>query len=85
LKYFGRTEEDFSSATVADDVAVFEDHLEAFLSENWPEWGAALNDVEAAAGVIFPKNQLAYRTATFKAKGAVPKMLMQILFKAEGR
>lgn len=85
LKYFGRAEEDFPSATVSEEVAIFEDHLEAFLSANWPEWITACNDVEAAAGISLAKNQLAYRTATLKAEGAVPEMLMQILAKAEGK
>lgn len=85
LKYFGRAEEDFPSATVSEEVAIFEDHLEAFLSANWPEWITACNDVEAAAGISLAKNQLAYRTATLKAEGAVPEMLMQILSKAEGK
>lgn len=84
LKYFSRTEEDFPSAIVADDVAIFEDHLEAFLSANWPEWFTAWNDVEAAAGTKLKKNQQAYRAATLKAKGAVPEVLMQILAKAKG-
>jgi predicted ATP-dependent endonuclease of OLD family len=85
LKYFGRIEEDFPSATVADDVAIFEDHLEAFLSSNWPEWFEACKEVEAAAGISLAKNQLAYRLATLKAVGAVPEMLNQILTKAEGK
>jgi len=85
LKYFGRTEEDFPSAIVAAEVAIFEDHLEAFLSANWTEWITACNDVEAAAGISLTKNQLAYRTATLKAEGMVPEMLMQILAKAEGK
>lgn len=85
LKYFGRTEEDFPSATVADEVAIFEDHLEAFLSTDWPEWVTACDDVEAAAGISLAKNQLAYRTATLKAEGEVPEMLLQILAKAEGK
>lgn len=85
LKYFGRTEEDFPSATVADEVAIFEDHLEAFLSTDWPEWVTACDDVEAAAGISLAKNQLAYRTATLKAEGEVPAMLLQILAKAEGK
>nr|WP_293604788.1 TOPRIM nucleotidyl transferase/hydrolase domain-containing protein [Polaromonas sp. UBA4122] len=85
LKYFGRTEEDFPSATVAEEVAIFEDHLEAFLAANWPEWIMACNDVAAAAGINLAKNQLAYRTATLQAEGAVPEMLMQILAKAEGK
>ncbi|MBB2932789.1 ATP-dependent nuclease [Paraburkholderia silvatlantica] len=85
LKYFGRGEEDFPSALVADDVAIFEDHLEAFLSKNWTEWITSCNNVEAAAGISLAKNQLAYRAATLKAEGAVPEMLMQILAKAEGK
>ncbi len=85
LKYFGRPEEDFPSAIVADEVAIFDDHLEAFLSASWPEWITACNDVEAAAGINLKKNQLAYRTATLKAEGAVPEMLMRILAKAEGK
>lgn len=85
LKYFGRTEEDFPSATVADEVAIFEDHLEAFLSTSWPEWVTACDDVEAAAGISLAKNQLAYRTATLKAEGEIPEMLLQILAKAEGK
>lgn len=85
LKYFGRAEEDFPSATVAEEVAIFEDHLEAFLSANWPEWFTACNDLQAAAGISLTKNQLAYRTATLKAKGAPPEMLLQILAKTEGK
>lgn len=85
LKYFGRTEEDFPSAVVADEVAIFEDNLEGFLSASWPEWGTACNDVEDTAGIVLKKNQLAYRTATLKAEGAAPEMLMQILAKAEGK
>ena len=85
LKYFGRTEEDFPSAVVADEVAIFEDHLEAFLSASWPEWIMACKDVEAAAGISLKKNQLSYRAATLKAEGTVPAVLMQILAKAEGK
>ncbi len=85
LRYLGRTEEDFPSAIVADDVAIFEDDLEAFLAANWPEWIAACDDVAAAAGISLAKNQLVYRTATLKAEGTVPEMLKQILAKAEGK
>lgn len=85
LKYFGRAEEDFPTAIVGDEVAIFEDQLEAFLSSNWTEWITACKKVEAAAGISLAKNQLAYRTATLEAKGVVPEMLMQILSKAEGK
>lgn len=84
LKYFGRTVEDFPSAAIADEIAIFEDHLEAFLSTHWPEWGTACDAVEAAAGISLEKNQLAYRTATLKAEGEVPEMLLKILAKAKG-
>lgn len=85
LRYFGRAEEDFPSAIVADEVAIFEDHLETFLSASWPDWITACNNVAAAAGINLAKNQLAYRTATLNADGAVPEMLIQILAKAEGK
>jgi putative ATP-dependent endonuclease of the OLD family len=85
LKYFGRTEEDFPSAIVADDVAIFEDHLEAFMSANWTEWDTACKKVETDAGINLSKNQLAYRAATLKAEGSVPEMLLQILAKAGGK
>lgn len=84
LKYFDRAEEDFPSAIVDDKIAIFEDHLEAFLSANWAEWGTACAAVEAATGISLAKNQLAYRAATLKAEGAVPDMLLQILAKAKG-
>ena len=85
LRYFGRDEEDFPAAIVTDEVAIFDDHFETFLSANWPEWITACNEVAAAAGIDLSKNQLAYRTATLKAAGSVPAMLTQILAKAEGK
>ncbi|MBD9667085.1 ATP-dependent endonuclease [Variovorax sp. VRV01] len=85
LKYFGRVEADFPPAIVTNEVAIFEDHLEAFLSASWPDWDRACKAVAAAAGINLSKNQLAYRTATLKAEGAVPEMLMQILARAEGK
>jgi len=84
LKYFSRAEEDFPSAIVADEVAIFEDCIETFLSASWPEWITACNEVEADTGINFKKNQLAYRAATLKAGGALPEMLKQILNKAGG-
>lgn len=85
LKYFGRTEEDFPTSTVADTVAILEDHLEALMSATWAEWVDACNDVEIAAGISLAKNQLAYRTATLKANGTVPKILIEILAMAANR
>lgn len=85
LRYFGRPEEDFPAAIVADDMAIFDDHLEAFLAARWTEWIAACDEVEASAGISLTKNQLAYRTATLKAEGVVPDMLLQVLAKVEGK
>lgn len=84
LKYFGRAEEDFPSETVADGVAIFSDQLEAFMTQWWPEWHTACLEIEASAGISLAKNQLAYRSATLKAKGAVPEMLTQMLAKVRG-
>jgi len=84
LKYFGRAEEDFPPVSVGEQVAIFDDHLEAFLLANWPEWITAFSDVEAAAGISLAKNSLAYRSATHRADGRVPEMLVQILAKAKG-
>ena len=62
LKYFKLDEEDFPVQTVENSVAIFGDHLEAFLDSEWPEWTASCAAVEATAGISFKKNQLAYRT-----------------------
>jgi hypothetical protein len=83
LKYFELDEEDFPTQTVNDKVAIFGDNLETFLNSEWPEWTTSCAEVEAAAGVLLKKNQLAYRIATVNAEGAVPKMLTQILRKLE--
>ncbi|MCT1467923.1 ATP-dependent endonuclease [Citrobacter freundii] len=85
LRYFGMAEDDFPSARVTNEVAIFEDHLESFLSENWPEWIETCNEIENETGISLAKNQLTYRTATLKAGGTVPDMLQQILTKAEGK
>jgi putative ATP-dependent endonuclease of the OLD family len=85
LKYFGRHEEDFPASIVADNVAIFADQLEVFLSTNWPQWDTACKAVEAAAGIQLRKNQFAYRTATLNAAGTVPAMLVSILAKAQGK
>ncbi len=84
LRYFGMHEEDFPSAVASGKAAIFGDHLESFLSDNWKEWFAACESVEADTHIKLSKNQLAYRTATLRAEGAVPEMLLQILAKAKG-
>lgn len=85
LQYFDMQEEDFPLAIVGEKAAIFDDHLEAFLTTNWSEWSDACRNVEAAAGISLAKNQLAYRTATLQAQGAVPDMLTQILHQVKGK
>ena len=84
LRYFGMPEEDFPPVTVAEKASIFDDHLESFLSANWPEWCTACSEVETATGMNLAKNQLAYRTATLNAAGTIPDMFNQILTKVRG-
>jgi putative ATP-dependent endonuclease of OLD family len=84
LRYFNLVQEDFPVANVAENVAILEDHLEGFLSGSWEEWVGACDDLEANTGISLEKNQLAYRTATLRAEGQVPQMLLSILAKAKG-
>lgn len=83
LKYFRLYEEDFPAQIVDNKVAIFGDHLEAFLDSEWPEWTVSCANVESTAGISLKKNQLAYRTATTKAEGTIPEMLEQILVKLD--
>lgn len=84
LQYFGLDQEDFPAARTAENVAILDDHLEAFLSEKWEGWLAACQALEGSTGISLAKNQIAYRTATLRADGEVPEMLLQILAKAKG-
>ncbi len=84
LKYFGLEEIDFPNSSITDNVAIFSDDLESFLSENWPEWIDACKSIELAAGISLRKNQLAYRNATLNADGEIPEMLLKILAKVKG-
>jgi hypothetical protein len=64
-----RPKEDFPRAMVADEVAIFDDHLEWFLSANWPDWITGCNNFDATARIVLKKNQRAYRTATLRSGG----------------
>lgn len=84
LKYFGLAEEDFPSSKVSNQVAIFDDNIEAFMLANWTEWFDACDKVETTSGINLAKNQFAYRTATLMAQGVVPEMLLKILIKVKG-
>lgn len=84
LNYFGMDATDFPSAQIGSRAAVFEDHLEAFLADEWPLWGQSCEAVEKDTGVSLKKNQSVYRAATLAAEGEVPEMLQKILTMAKG-
>lgn len=79
LRYFNMPETDFPEEQVTDAFAVFQDHLETFMLNRWPEWQESCNSIEASAGILLRKNQSAYRAATLTASGEVPVMLTNIL------
>ncbi len=81
LRYYGLMEADFPDEQIADNVAVFSDHLETFLAAEWSEWGDSCNRFEQESGITLGKNQSAYRAATMEAGGVVPSMLSEILEK----
>lgn len=85
LKYFDLEETDFPQMQVLAEVAIFSDHLESYLSEQWPEWAEACVEIEAATGTRLTKNQLAYRTVTRSAQGPVPAMLTDIAARVTSR
>lgn len=82
-KYFGLTVVDFPDEQVNESVAVFGDHLEAYLVGNWGEWNDAAAQLESETGVELRKNQDAYRTVTARAAGDAPTILASILEKIE--
>lgn len=84
LKYFSLPEVDFPEETVSEHVAIFGDHLESYLDQNWAAWRTSCQQIEAEAGISLAKNQHAYRAATLKAEGPVPDLLIAILKKAMG-
>lgn len=79
LRYFGVAEVDFPPAECRDDFSVFEDHLEAYLSAEWPEWEESCAALESETGMSLRKNQSAYRTATRATQSPVPEFLKQIV------
>lgn len=84
LRYFSLPEDDFPEALISEDVAIFDDNLEAYMTAQWPAWEQACREIEAEHGIRLRKNPLVYRTATLQANGPVPDMLAQIVARAAG-
>ena len=49
LRYFNMPETNFPEEQVTDAFAVFQDHLETFMLNRWPEWQESCNSIEASA------------------------------------
>lgn len=82
LRYFNLNEVDFPEQQITDRVAVFEDHLESFLEDYWPEWLELRNSLEHEHGVSLAKNHDGYRIVTMNCQGEPPQFLVEILRKA---
>ncbi|MGO2031726.1 AAA family ATPase [Glutamicibacter sp. BW77] len=84
MKYFALHPEDFPSTQELDAVAILDDHLEAHLSIEWPEWEIACKAIEVDAGISLKKNHDAYRNATLLADGSPSKLLASVVNRASG-
>jgi putative ATP-dependent endonuclease of the OLD family len=84
LRYFRLAEADFPPETVAPSVTILEDHLEALMDRDWPEWGVSCSRLEDELGIILGKNSVAYRKATLEAGGNACSLLAGVVEKAIG-
>ncbi|PAU83089.1 ATP-dependent endonuclease [Kocuria sp. WN036] len=85
LSYFGLPQEDFPSTLEHESVTVLEDHLEAHLTDAWPEWAAACDALERESEINLKKNQNAYRVATHRSSGEPSPLLKRCINRAVGQ
>lgn len=81
LKHFGLAEEDLPCKQVGDRVAIFEDHLEALLEGEWPQWSHSCSAHEATTGEVISKNHAIYRTVARSIDADPPRQLADIIDK----
>ena len=81
LRHFGLPEEDLPEKQVGDTVAIFEDHLEALLECEWPQWRTVCVAHEATTGEIISKNHAIYRMVARKVETDPPEQLTKIISK----
>lgn len=79
LKYFGLPEVDFPTQQTTEHVAILGDHLEALFEAEWPDWVTACTALESETGVVLRKNQNGYRSATVRATGTPPTILLDAI------
>ncbi|MBP3088485.1 DUF2813 domain-containing protein [Corynebacterium sp. sy017] len=85
LKYFSLPEKDFPDQNISERVAVFRDHLETFLSEEWPEWHEMRTRFESEHNINFKKNHDGYRLVTLRTEKEPPDFLNQVIDRALGK
>lgn len=81
MKYFELPEVDFPTQQSNEDIAILDDHLEALLEAEWAEWADACGVMEAETGLVLRKNQVGYRSATIRASGQPPAILVGVVEK----
>ncbi|RBM02959.1 ATP-dependent endonuclease [Glutamicibacter soli] len=79
LRYFNLPEVDMPSKVVGDTVAIFEDHLESLLVNEWAGWQDACDAHEASTGEVIAKNSSIYRTIARSMTSEAPTQLQEIL------
>lgn len=84
LKYFDLPEVEFPEEQISDNVAIFEDRLESFLEDNWPEWVQHKELVERVHGLNLSKNHDAYRSVTTGVESEPPAFLTEVIYHALG-
>lgn len=84
MAYFQLDSVDFPPETEADTVTVLDDHLEAVLDRDWPEWRVECEKIEAELGVRVSKNSAAYRMATLQAGGEACAILTRVIDRSIG-
>jgi len=79
LKHLGLIEEDMPAAHVGVDVAIFEDHLERLLNDEWATWQQKCIDHETATGEVIAKNSGIYRSIARGMSNSAPAQLNEIV------
>lgn len=84
MTYFQLEPVDFPAEMETAAVTILDDHLEALLERDWPEWSVARQQIETELGVSVAKNSAAYRTATLEAEGKACPLLERVVDRAIG-
>ncbi|WP_443447251.1 AAA family ATPase [Glutamicibacter ardleyensis] len=81
LRYFELDEVDVPAACVGETVAIFDDHLETLLTDEWEGWQESCDSHEVNTGEVIAKNSAVYRAIARSMTSDAPKQLEGILDK----